>query len=279
MKKLFLTAVVAVATMATAVADERERLVALNDLPQTAQTFLATHFSGKTVAFVVAEQQYAGTEYEVVYTDRTSVDFRASGEWESVSCKYEAVPGSIIPQQIKDFVAKGNFSGQQVREISRGAYSWEVGLSSGSEVKFDTGFKVLDIDVEHDGDNFRERAATISELPRVAQDFLTEHFSSKKVAYVVAEQKRGGLEFDVVYTDRTSVEFRSDGEWSKIDSRYVPVPDAVIPQQIKDFVAQGNFSGQQVREIERGVWGWEIVLSQGLEVKFDQNFTVLDYDD
>ena len=146
MKKLFLSAIIAATTATATFADGRERPVALNELPQTAQTFLSAHFGGKTFAYAVAEQQYAGTEFEVVYTDRTSVDFRPDGEWESVSCKYGPVPDAIVPQQIKNYVANGNFAGQQIREIERGLYGWEITLFQGLEVKFDTNFNVLDID-------------------------------------------------------------------------------------------------------------------------------------
>ena len=279
MKKLFLTAMVAIATTTASLADERERLVNLNELPQTARTFLSAHFSDKTLAYAVAERQYAGDEYEVVYTDRTSVDFRASGDWESVSCKYAAVPDAIVPQQIKDYVANGQFAGQQIRTIDRGAHSWEIELASGSEVKFDLRFNVLDVDIEHDRDRFRERAATLDELPQTARDFLAAHFSGKTVAYIVAEQKRAGVEFEVTYTDRTSVDFRPNGDWESVSCKYAPVPDAIVPQQIKDYLAKSQFAGQSVRTIDHGLYGWEITLDRGLEVKFDNNFNVLDIDD
>ena len=279
MKKLFLSAIIAATTATATFADGRERPVALNELPQAAQTFLSAHFGGKTFAYAVAEQQYAGTEFEVVYTDRTSVDFRPDGEWESVSCKYGPVPDAIVPQQIKNYVANGNFAGQQVREINRNSYSWEIELSSGSEIKFDLRFNVLEVDAEYGPDRTPERAATLAELPQPARDFLSKHFAGKTLAYVVAEQKRAGVEFEVVYTDRVTVDFRPNGEWESVSCEYGPVPATVVPQQIKDYVANGNFAGQQIREIERGLYGWEITLFQGLEVKFDANFNVLDIDD
>ena len=146
MKKFLLTALVAAATITTAFADGRERPVTLNELPQTARTFLSAHFGGKTLAYAVAEQKYAGDEYEVVYSDRVTVDFRPDGEWKSVSSKYGAVPDAIVPRQIKDFVASGNFSDKQVRQIERGLVGWEITLSRGLEVKFDQNFTVLDYD-------------------------------------------------------------------------------------------------------------------------------------
>ena len=66
MKKFLLTALVAAATITTAFADGRERPVTLNELPQTARTFLSAHFGGKTLAYAVAEQKYAGDDFAAV---------------------------------------------------------------------------------------------------------------------------------------------------------------------------------------------------------------------
>ena len=64
----------------------------VDKLPQAAQEFLSAHFKDLTVAYAVEEQKYTGKEYEVVYTDRTEVEFRSDGQWESVGRKYSPVP-------------------------------------------------------------------------------------------------------------------------------------------------------------------------------------------
>ena len=111
MKKLFFAAMLLMTSVVSANADNDERAINVAQLPQTAQSFLTANFSGKTVAFAVEERKFFGTEYEVVYTDRTEVSFRSDGEWESVETKYEQVPSSVVPAQIADFVAKGGFEG------------------------------------------------------------------------------------------------------------------------------------------------------------------------
>ena len=83
----------------------------------------------------------------------------------------------------------------------------------------------------------------------------------------------------MTYTDRTEVEFRADGLWSAVDRKYSAVPAAIVPQQIADFVAKMNYPGQFIRKIDRDAYSWEIELSNGLEVEFDLNFNVIDYDD
>lgn len=146
MKKLFFAAMLLMTSVVSANADNDERAINVAQLPQTAQSFLTANFSGKTVAFAVEERKFFGTEYEVVYTDRTEVSFRSDGEWESVETRYEQVPSSVVPAQIADFVAKGGFEGQFIKEISRDRYSWEITLSSGIEIKFDKQFNVIGYD-------------------------------------------------------------------------------------------------------------------------------------
>ena len=51
----------------------------IDNLPKAAQEFLATYFKDLTVAYAVEESKYFGSEYEVTYTDRTEVEFRADG--------------------------------------------------------------------------------------------------------------------------------------------------------------------------------------------------------
>ena len=146
MKKILLMAAMLCAGIVTAQADNRERPIGLEQLPANAQQFLSTHFKDLTLAFAVEDPKFIGSEYEVTYTDRTEVDFATNGEWSSVECRYNAVPASIVPKQIADFVAKSNYPGQYVRKIERNAYTWEIELSNGLEIKFDKQFKVIGYD-------------------------------------------------------------------------------------------------------------------------------------
>lgn len=146
MKKMLiaLAALLFAGTTAT-FADGRERPITLDKLPVAAQTFLKTHFADLTLAFATEDPKYIGSEYEVVYTDRTEVDFRTDGQWSSVERKYSAVPASIVPTEIAEYVS-GAFSGQFIQKIERDKFSWEVELSNGLEIKFDRQFHVIDID-------------------------------------------------------------------------------------------------------------------------------------
>ena len=76
MKKTFLTLFLMTTMFGAAYADGREKPTSVDKLPQAAQEFLSAHFKDLTVAYAVEEQKYTGKEYEVVYTDRTEIEFR-----------------------------------------------------------------------------------------------------------------------------------------------------------------------------------------------------------
>lgn len=145
MKKIMLTAALLFAGITASLADN-DRPIALDKLPAAAQTFLKTHFADLTLAYAVEDPKFVGSEYEVTYTDRTEVDFRSNGEWSSVERRYAAVPASVVPAQISDYVAKSSFPNQYIKKIERDAYTWEIELSNGIEIKFDKDFRVIDID-------------------------------------------------------------------------------------------------------------------------------------
>ena len=145
MKKIMLTAALLFAGITASLADN-DRPIALDKLPAAAQTFLKTHFADLTLAYAVEDPKFVGSEYEATYTDRTEVDFRPNGEWSSVERRYAAVPASVVPTQISDYVAKSSFPNQYIKKIERDAYTWEIELSNGIEIKFDREFHVIDID-------------------------------------------------------------------------------------------------------------------------------------
>lgn len=124
----------------------------------------------------------------------------------------------------------------------------------------------------------RERPITLDKLPVASQTFLKTHFADLTLAYAVEDPQFIGSEYEVTYTDRTEVDFRSDGEWSSVERKYAPVPASIVPAEIAEYVA-GSFNGQTVRKIERDKFSWEVELSNGLEIKFDRQFQVIDIDD
>ena len=56
-------------------------------------------------------------------------------------------------------------------------------------------------------------------------------------------------------------------------------PDAaIVPQQIRDYVAK-NFAGRKIVSIDRDKRDWEVKLDNGLDLKFDLQFRLIEIDD
>lgn len=146
MKKTFIAAFMLLLGITSAKADN-DRPVSFNQLPEVSQEFLTRHFGNQQIAFATEDPKYVGSEYEVVYTDRTEVDFGTDGQWTSVECRHKAVPEEIVPAEITKYLSTLDLAkGQHIRKISRDRLEWEVELSNGFELEFDTQFNILKID-------------------------------------------------------------------------------------------------------------------------------------
>ena len=81
MKKMILAVALLLTGIVSAQADGREKPITIDNLPKAALGVSRYDFKDLTVAYAVEESKYFGSEYEVTYTDRTEVEFRADGQW------------------------------------------------------------------------------------------------------------------------------------------------------------------------------------------------------
>ena len=116
-----------------------------------------------------------------------------------------------------------------------------------------------------------DKIITREELPEQAQMFLTKHFENADVLYAKAERDMGVVtSYDVVLEGNVKVEFNRSGDWTSVDCERGQVPDSVLPQSILDYV-KNRFSKAYVVEIERDRMGYEVKLSNDLDLDFDKN--------
>lgn len=114
------------------------------DLPQTVQSFLASHFPDRTVAATIKD----GNDYEVRMDNGWEMEFDHNGQWENIDCKRDEVPASVIaliPETIVSYI-NSNFETAIITEISRDRSGYEVELSNGIDLKFTSkgSFKAID---------------------------------------------------------------------------------------------------------------------------------------
>lgn len=109
-------------------------------------------------------------------------------------------------------------------------------------------------------------------LPLEAQQYLSDYFESAVSAVKVEKNVIGNVdEYEVTLADGTEITFNAEGMAEETEAAHgTTLPDGVIPAEIKTYLAEHQ-KGAGVVKIERHRSGYELDLSNGLEVKFDRN--------
>lgn len=137
MKKLF---VVLLGLLTLNVFASNDRPITFKELPQKAQTFITTHFSGVEVL-----SARVNDDYEVYLANGTKVEFTLKGEWKEVKCPGSKVPDAIIPSAISTYV-KANFPNNTIIKIEKKYSGYEVELNNDMELKFDKNGNFIGMD-------------------------------------------------------------------------------------------------------------------------------------
>ena len=116
-----------------------------------------------------------------------------------------------------------------------------------------------------------DRMLTKEELPEKARMFLDRHFDQSEVLYAKAERDMGVVtSYDVVLEGDVKIEFNRSGDWTSVDCEKGQVPDSVLPQEVLEYVGK-RFAGAYVVEIEKGLRGYEVKLSNDMDLEFDKD--------
>lgn len=78
-------------------------------------------------------------------TSGAEIDFNSKGEWYEVDTKRAALPASIVPAYISDYV-KANFSNEYITKIEKDWYGLEVELTNDLNLKFNKKGDLREID-------------------------------------------------------------------------------------------------------------------------------------
>ncbi|MGS2764634.1 PepSY-like domain-containing protein [Sinomicrobium sp. M5D2P9] len=116
--------------------------------------------------------------------------------------------------------------------------------------------------------NAQETVITKAELPKPAQEFLDANFKEQKIIQVVKDvDYLVKTDYEVLLDNAMKLEFDGKGNWKEIDGSHNPVPAALVPEKIGDYVKQ-NFPMQTIIKMERGSVKYEVELANDLELEF-----------
>lgn len=113
-----------------------DRSIRTDQLPEKAKLFIQEHFKGIDVSYAKMETELFSKSYEVIFVNGAKAEFNKNGEWKEVEHKYEAIPESIIPKKILNYV-NTKHTGKKIVEINKDSKDYEIKLSNGIEIEFD----------------------------------------------------------------------------------------------------------------------------------------------
>ena len=122
-----------------------------------------------------------------------------------------------------------------------------------------------------------DRAIKYEELPSKARTFIADNFPNEHPAYTFEDREYAHTEYKVMMESGTKLEFNDSGEWIDVECRGCAVPAAIVPKKIADYV-KANFPSAQVVEISKDHNDWDVKLSNGTELEFNNKFRLVDVD-
>lgn len=108
---------------------------------------------------------------------------------------------------------------------------------------------------------------TQAKLPDNANAYIQKHFPNERIVSVMRDDDT--MEFDVILSGGTEIEFSRHGEMREVEGNMKAIPDSVVPDDIRTYV-DNQHRGQDIRKIEKEPYGYEVTLSNGMDLKFDK---------
>ena len=103
MKKIIL-AIACVFTLVTNACADNYQPISQTQLPEKAQTFLATYFPEAKISLARKEIDVMELSYDVIFTDGCKVEFDRKGNWTEVDCLTHPLPSGIVPEAISKVI-------------------------------------------------------------------------------------------------------------------------------------------------------------------------------
>lgn len=123
----------------------------------------------------------------------------------------------------------------------------------------------------------QDQIISFAKLPVKSQNFISKYFDTSTVDYIKLDDDYFSKEYEVVLRNGTKVEFDGNGEWKEIDGKRSAIPTKLIPTTILNYVTK-SFPNNQIKKIERKKRGYEVELTNGLDLIFNAkgNFVKID---
>jgi hypothetical protein len=125
----------------------------------------------------------------------------------------------------------------------------------------------------------QDKAISFAKLPTKAQVFVKKHFSENDIATVMMDTEYLiKKEYEVILKNGSKMEFDADGEWKKIAMKEIAVPAQLVPATISQYIHK-SFPNTFVKEVKKQKNGYEVEISNGLDLEFSKKGQFIRIDD
>lgn len=122
------------------------------------------------------------------------------------------------------------------------------------------------------------RPITFAQLPANAQTVITQNFVKENILFISMDTEIFGTEYEVRFNDGKELDFDGRGNVIKVDCKYEPVPDALIPAEVLQQV-QASYPNTFIKEWKKDDGQWKAELSNTLELVFNRRYQLVGIDD
>ncbi len=183
-----------------------------------------------------------------------------------------------LPEGAKLFLSQ-HFPGDKVSFASENRDATGVNyyalLASGCKLEFDDRGEWEEI-------SNRKGSVPDEVVPAAVMAYVQTNYSGERIIEIERDYHRltGAYSYDIELAGGVEIGFDELGEWEEVSNHNSPVPDAIVPAQIKSYVST-NYAGAFILKIERnvhrtsGTVTYEVELSNRVEIDFDAAFNAV----
>ena len=110
-----------------------------------------------------------------------------------------------------------------------------------------------------------DRPVPVQSLPAASKQFVAANFPGATIVYAAKDDGK----YETTLSTGAKVDFTKKGAWDKVDCHTVAVPAAIVPAAIAAYV-KASFPNTVITKIDKERYGYEIELSNDIELKFNQ---------
>ena len=121
-------------------------------------------------------------------------------------------------------------------------------------------------------------AISAHKLPGEAQKFLKDYFAQNKIVTALHDRDVSDNDYTVILDNGIKIEFDASGKWESVKSRNGKMPTGVVPAKIQGYISE-HYPSLGIEKIERKRYGYEVELTNDVDLKFTTDGRFLGIDD